>query len=194
MPTVLCPVLSLPGRGVGTKSVTPIHPRRRRGALLLCRSMQPNDGGWRGIVQPVATNAFTIYGTRRSVMVGRGRAFPVSRPPASASQPWRPRTDSEEIVFDLKITGGTVVDGTGAGRYHADIGIKDGKIVDVVRRGPNDPALAASKQLSRRNHRRDRTFGRPRLRRHPHPLRRPGELGRPARAVQRPRRHHSGDR
>ena len=45
-------------------------------------------------------------------------------------------------MFDLKITGGTVVDGTGAQRYQADIGIKDGKIVDVVRRGAGDPELA----------------------------------------------------
>ncbi len=44
-------------------------------------------------------------------------------------------------MFDLKIIGGTVVDGTGAERYHADIGIKDGKIVDVVRRGAGDPAM-----------------------------------------------------
>ena len=45
-------------------------------------------------------------------------------------------------MFDLKIIGGTVVDGTGAQRYRADIGIKDGAIVDVVRRGANDPELA----------------------------------------------------
>ena len=38
-------------------------------------------------------------------------------------------------MFDLKIIGGTVVDGTGTDRYYADIGIKDGLIVDVVRRG-----------------------------------------------------------
>lgn len=45
-------------------------------------------------------------------------------------------------MFDLKITGGTVVDGTGAERYQADIGIKDGVITDVVRRSANDPETA----------------------------------------------------
>ena len=44
-------------------------------------------------------------------------------------------------MFDLKITGGTVVDGTGADRFTADVAIKDGKIVEVHRRGPGDPAL-----------------------------------------------------
>lgn len=44
-------------------------------------------------------------------------------------------------MFDLKITGGTVVDGTGAGRFTADVAIKDGKIVEVHRRGADDPAL-----------------------------------------------------
>ena len=47
-------------------------------------------------------------------------------------------------MFDLKIIGGTVVDGTGAERYRADIGIKDGKIVDVVRRGRRPRRRAAS--------------------------------------------------
>ena len=45
-------------------------------------------------------------------------------------------------MFDLKIVGGTVVDGTGAERYRADIGIKDGTIVDVVRRGANGQSRA----------------------------------------------------
>ena len=37
-------------------------------------------------------------------------------------------------VYDLKIVNGTVVDGTGADRYLADIAIKDGVIVEVRRR------------------------------------------------------------
>ena len=34
-------------------------------------------------------------------------------------------------MYDVKIVGGTLVDGTGKDRYTADLGIKDGKIVDI---------------------------------------------------------------
>jgi len=34
-------------------------------------------------------------------------------------------------MYDLKIAGGTIVDGSGAERYTGDVGIKDGKIVAV---------------------------------------------------------------
>jgi N-acyl-D-amino-acid deacylase len=34
-------------------------------------------------------------------------------------------------VYDLKITGGTIVDGTGADRFVGDVAVKDGKIVAV---------------------------------------------------------------
>ncbi|MCR9159588.1 MAG: N-acyl-D-amino-acid deacylase family protein [Nannocystaceae bacterium] len=34
-------------------------------------------------------------------------------------------------TYDLKITGGTIIDGTGAPRRSGDLGIKDGRIVDV---------------------------------------------------------------
>ena len=44
-------------------------------------------------------------------------------------------------MFDLKITGGTVVDGTGADRFDADVAIKDGKIAEVRCRGPGSPPL-----------------------------------------------------
>lgn len=45
------------------------------------------------------------------------------------------------MAFDLKIVGGTVVDGTGADRFAADIAVKDGKIVEIRRRGPGDAPL-----------------------------------------------------
>ena len=38
-------------------------------------------------------------------------------------------------AFDLVVTGGTVVDGTGADRFMADLGIRDGRIVRVGREG-----------------------------------------------------------
>lgn len=53
-----------------------------------------------------------------------------------------PRTPKGVLVFDVKITGGTVVDGTGAERFDADVAVKDGKIVEVRRRGPADSPLA----------------------------------------------------
>jgi N-acyl-D-amino-acid deacylase len=44
-------------------------------------------------------------------------------------------------MYDLKIVGGTVVDGTGSERYRADVGIKDRQIVEVRRRRSDDATL-----------------------------------------------------
>ena len=90
-------------------------------------------------------------------------------------------------MYDLTITGGTVVDGTGDKPVKADIGIKDGKIVEVRRRDGDDRRLAGR---GRADHRRHRTDRHTRVRRHPHPLRRAGQLGRPARAVEHARGDH----
>ncbi len=44
-------------------------------------------------------------------------------------------------MYDLTITGGTVVDGTGATPFRADIGISNGVIVEVRRRDGDDSGL-----------------------------------------------------
>jgi N-acyl-D-aspartate/D-glutamate deacylase len=37
------------------------------------------------------------------------------------------------MSYDIKITGGTIIDGSGRARFHGDVGIRDGRIVDVGR-------------------------------------------------------------
>ena len=44
-------------------------------------------------------------------------------------------------MYDLTITGGTCVDGTGGTPFRADLGIKDGVIVEVRRREGDDRGL-----------------------------------------------------
>jgi len=37
------------------------------------------------------------------------------------------------MTLDLVIRNGTIVDGSGMGRYRADVGVADGKIVEIGR-------------------------------------------------------------
>lgn len=59
-------------------------------------------------------------------------AAPVLAPAPLAAQP-----------YDVLITGGTVMDGTGADRFRADVAIADGRLA-LVSTGPIDPSLAAT--------------------------------------------------
>ncbi len=119
------------------------------------------------------TNPVRFYtGTNPDFFKGRGS----SRPSIGCS----PETD----VFDLVLRGGTVVDGTGTAPVVADVGIRNGRIVGRRTRrrtGPDDA-------------RRERQGGLPRLRRYPHPLRRPAPVGSDGQSFGPPRCDHGAGR
>ncbi|MDE2661867.1 MAG: D-aminoacylase [Gemmatimonadota bacterium] len=46
-----------------------------------------------------------------------------------------PTSRAGDAPYDLVIVGGTVVDGTGADRFTADVGIRDGRVVEIARGG-----------------------------------------------------------
>ena len=87
-------------------------------------------------------------------------------------------------VHDLIIRGGTVVDGSGAARREADVAIDGDRIAAVgTVAGPGAGG-----------DRRARTPRHARLRRHPHALRRAGDVGSDPRAVELARRDDARDR
>ena len=73
------------------------------------------------------------------------------------------------MAFDLVIRGGTVIDGSGGEPVVQDVGIDGDRIAAVgLRLGPGREEIDAPADRD------------PRLRRHPHALRRPDHLGEPA--------------
>jgi N-acyl-D-amino-acid deacylase len=53
-----------------------------------------------------------------------------------------------EMAFDLIVKNGTVIDGSGLPRYRADVGVKNGKIVEIGRiRAPAEKVIDAEGQI-----------------------------------------------
>ena len=88
-------------------------------------------------------------------------------------------------LYDLVLTNGSVVDGSGLPAYRADIGVRDGLIQKV---GTIDP------EEGRRDRRRPGPDGGTRVHRPPYPPRSPALLGSARLPVGVPRSHHGDDR
>ena len=91
-------------------------------------------------------------------------------------------------MVDLVVTGGTVVDGTGAPPRIADVAVTDGIVTEIADAGSMAGTGAPP------HDRRRRPARHPRVRRHPHALRRSDHLGPAAHTDLLARRDHRGVR
>ena len=155
-----------------------------RPAVHLVRSGQDPPRTWLG--SRVSPAARVIRAAGPSEYLVRGRAAPGTRTVRCRGLGHELTSVGERrfaMPHDLVIRSGRVVDGSGADARTADIAIDDGVIT----------AVGKVDGRGRREVDADGALVTPGLRRHPHPLRRPGHLGHPARPVQLARRHHGRD-
>ena len=85
--------------------------------------------------------------------------------------------------YDVVIRGGTIMDGNGGAPFVGDVAVKDGKIAEIGKVSGSGAEEIDADGLS----------GHAGLRRYPHPLRRPGDVGFLSGAIVLARRHHRRD-
>ena len=91
----------------------------------------------------------------------------IAHHPAAAARHRARATREDGMGLDLLIRNGTVVDGSGAARYRADVGITDGRIAEIGR-------IRSAADADHRRRRADRRAG---VHRRPHPHGRAGGVG-----------------